>query len=169
MAGGLADGRKLRCQVIVDDCTRECLAIEVDTSLTGRRVAGLFQRLAEPRGRPRSIAVDHGPEFEGQALDAWAFEKGVQPSFIRPGKPVENAYVESINNKCRDECLNEHWFVTMVEARRVIERWRIEYNEERHHQSLKDLTPARYAATLRTNRKTDEAAKLTTDSNPGPY
>ena len=169
VADGLADGRKLRCLVIVDDCTRECLAIEVDTSLTGRRVVGVLERLADTRGLPQSITVDHGPEFEGQALDAWAFDKGVQLAFIRPGKPVENAYVESFNGKFRDECLNEHWFITMTQARRVIERWLIEYNEERPHQSLKDLTPARYAATLMTNRTADEAGTLTADSNPSPY
>jgi putative transposase len=169
VADGLAAGRKLRCLVIVDDCTRECLAIEVDTSLTGRRVVGVLNRLADTRGLPRSITVDHGPEFEGQALDAWAFEKGVQLAFIRPGKPVENAYVESFNGKFRDECLNEHWFITMAQARGVIERWRIEYNEERPHQSLKDLTPALYAATLRKNRKTEEVVTSTADSNPGPY
>jgi len=169
VADGLADGRKLRCLVIVDDCTRECLAIEVDTSLTGRRVVGVLERLADTRGLPQSITVDHGPEFEGQALDAWAFDKGVQLAFIRPGKPVENAYVESFNGKFRDECLNEHWFITMTQARRVIERWRIEYNEERPHQSLKDLTPARYAATLTTNRTADETGTLTADSNPSPY
>jgi len=169
VADGLADGRKLRCLTIVDDCTRECLAIEVDTSLTGRRVVAVLERLADTRGRPQSITVDHGPEFESQALDAWAFAKGVQLAFIRPGKPVENAYVESFNGKFRDECLNEHWFVTVAQARRVIERWRTEYNEERPHQSLKDLTPAHYAATLTTKTKAEEVVTLTADSNPGPY
>lgn len=98
----LADGRKLRCLNIVDDCTRECLAIEVDTSLTGRRVVNVLERIADLSGLPQSITVDHGPEFEGQALDTWAFTKGVQLAFIRPGKPVENAYIESFNGKFRD-------------------------------------------------------------------
>ena len=148
VSDGLADGRKLRCLAIVDDCTRECLALEVDTSLTGRRVAGVLDRLADGRGLPRSITVDHGPEFEGAVLDAWAYAQNVQLAFIRPGKPVENAYIESFNGRFRDECLNEHWFVTMAQARRIIENWRIEYNEERPHSSLGYRTPAAYAADL---------------------
>ncbi len=145
MSDGLADGRRLRCLNIVDDCTRECLAIEVDTSITGSRVKAVLERLADTRGLPKSITVDHGPEFEGQVLDAWAYEHCVQLSFIRPGKPNENAYIESFNGKFRDECLNEHWFVTMAQARRVIEAWRVEYNTERTHSSLGDLTPEEFA------------------------
>jgi putative transposase len=128
VSDGLADGRRIRCLNIVDDCTRECLAIEVDTSITGTRVKAVMERLAETRGLPRSITVDHGPEFEGQVLDAWAYQANVTLSFIRPGKPNENAYIESFNGKFRDECLNEHWFMTMAQARRIIEDWRIEYN-----------------------------------------
>jgi putative transposase len=148
VSDGLADGRRLRCLNIVDDCTRECVAIEVDTSITGARVKAVLQRLAETRGLPRSITVDNGPEFAGQMLDSWAYEANVQLSFIRPGKPNENAYIESFNGKFRDECLNEHWFVTMAQARRVIEAWRIEYNTERMHSSLGNLTPEEYAAGL---------------------
>lgn len=125
VSDGLADGRRLRCLTIVDDCTRECLAIEVDTSITGTRVKAVMERLADTRGLPQSITVDHGPEFEGQVLDAWAYQANVQLSFIRPGKPNENAYIESFNGKFRDECLNEHWFITMAQARRVIEDWRV--------------------------------------------
>jgi putative transposase len=142
---GLCDGRKLRCLTIVDDYSRECPAIEVDTSINGRRVAAVLQRLAEVRGLPRSITVDHGPEFEGQVLDEWAYRRGVRLNFIRPGKPVDNAYVESFNGRFRDECLNEHWFLTMTHAREVIERWRIEYNTERPHSSLGDVTPEEFA------------------------
>jgi putative transposase len=145
VSDGLADGRRMRCLAIVDDCTRECLAIEVDTSITGTRVKAVLERLAETRGLPRSITVDHGPEFEGQVLDAWAYQARVQLSFIRPGKPNENAYIESFNGKFRDECLNEHWFITMAQARRTIEAWRVEYNTERPHSSLGDLTPAEFA------------------------
>jgi len=131
VADCLASGRKLRCLTIVDDFSRECPAIEVDTSITGRRVVAVLERLADLRGLPRSITVDHGPEVEGQVLDAWAYERGVQLAFIRPGKPVENAYIESFNGKFRDECLNQHWYFTMAHARRAIEAWRIEYNSER--------------------------------------
>jgi putative transposase len=129
----------------VDDCTRECVAIEVDTSITGTRVKAVLERLAELRGLPRSITVDHGPEFQGQVLDAWAYGRSVHLSFIGPGKPNENAYIEGFNGKFRDECLNEHWFITMAQARRVIENWRIEYNTERPHSSLGELTPEEYA------------------------
>ena len=149
VSDGLCDGRKLRCLTIVDDYSRECPAIEVDTSLTGRRVVVVLERLAELRGLPQSITVDHGPEFEGQVLDEWAYRRGVQLSFIRPGKPVENAYIESFNGRLRDECLNEHWFMTMAHARRVIESWRIEYNTERPHSSLGNLTPEEFAAESR--------------------
>jgi putative transposase len=145
IADGLIDGRKIRCLAIVDDYSRECLALEVDTSINGRRVAAVLDRLGDLRGLPRSITVDHGPEFEGQVLDAWAYEHNVRLNFIRPGKPVENAYIESFNGRFRDECLNEHWFLTMAHARRVIEAWRIEYNTERPHSSLGDLTPEEFA------------------------
>ena len=161
VSDGLADGRRLRCLTIVDDCTRECVAIEVDTSITGTRVKAVLERLADVRGLPRSITVDHGPEFEGQVLDAWAYERGVQLSFIRPGKPNENAYIESFNGKFRDECLNEHWFITMAQARRTIEAWRIEYNTERPHSSLGDLTPEEFATRHR------EAVLSTADSKSG--
>jgi len=144
MSDGLADHRRLRCLTIVDDFSRECLAIEVDTSITGRRVAHVLDRIADSRGLPESITVDHGPEFEGQVLDSWAYERNVRLSFIRPGKPNENAYIESFNGKFRDECLNEHWFRSMAHARRVIEDWRIEYNTERPHSSLGNLTPVEF-------------------------
>ena len=148
------------------DWNRECLAIEVDTSITGRRVVGVLERLADLRGLPASITVDHGPEFEGQVLDAWAYQRGVRLSFIRPGKPVENAYIESFNGKFRDECLNEHWFVTLAQARRVIETWRIEYNTERPHSSLGDLPPTVFAQ--RRSASNEESVSLTADSSSAP-
>jgi putative transposase len=165
VSDGLADGRRLRCLNVVDDCTRECVAIEVDTSITGSRVKAVLERLADTRGLPKSITVDHGPEFEGQALDAWAYEHAVQLSFIRPGKPNENAYIESFNGKFRDECLNEHWFVTMAQARRIIEAWRIEYNTERTHSSLGDLTPQEFAEECLAREK--DGVSSTADSKSG--
>jgi putative transposase len=165
VSDGLADGRRLRCLNIVDDCTRECVAIEVDTSLTGTRVKAVLERLAETRGLPKSITVDHGPEFEGQVLDAWAYEHAVHLSFIRPGKPNENAYIESFNGKFRDECLNEHWFVTIAQARRIIEAWRIEYNTERTHSSLGDLTPQEFAEECLARKK--DGVSSTADSKSG--
>ena len=167
VSDGLADGRRLRCLTIVDDCTRECLAIEVDTSITGTRVKAVMERLADTRGLPRSITVDHGPEFEGQVLDAWAYAANVQLAFIRPGKPNENAYIESFNGKFRDECLSEHWFVTMAHARRIIEAWRIEYNTERAHSSLDDLTPEEFAMKL--SKQSQQSVPLTADSKLAPY
>jgi putative transposase len=166
VSDGLADGRRIRCLTIVDDCRRECLAIEVDTSLTGKRVVAVLERLIEQRGSPQSITVDHGPEFEGQALDTWAYQHDIRLAFIRPGKPVENAYIESFNGRFRDECLNEHWFVTIDHARRLIDRWRIEYNTERPHSSLGNRTPAEYAHGLA--RTVTETVSLTADSSCGP-
>ena len=164
MSDGLADGRRLRCLTIVDDCTRECVAIEVDTSITGSRVKAVLERLADLRGLPRSITVDHGPEFEGQVMDAWAYERGVSLSFIRPGKPNDNAYIESFNGKFRDECLNEHWFTTIAHARQVIEAWRNEYNLERTHSSLGDITPEEFARKIAAEQK--RGVSSTADSKP---
>ncbi len=145
VSDGLVDGRRLRCLNIVDDFTKQCLAIEVDTSLPGRRVVSVLERLAESRGLPKSITIDNGPEFAGKALDEWAYSRGLQLRFIQPGKPQQNAYIESFNGKFRDECLNEHWFVSMRHARQVIEEWRQEYNDQRPHSSLGYLTPNRFA------------------------
>ena len=158
VSDGLAYGRRFRCLNVVDDYTRECLAIEVDTSLPGIRVKQVMQRLSEMRGLPVSITVDNGPEFAGKVLDAWAYEAGVTLSFIRPGKPVENAYIESFNGKFRDECLNEHWFTSMKHSRRMIEAWRVEYNVERPHSSLGYLTPEQFAIAH------SQKGLLTTDS-----
>jgi putative transposase len=167
VSDGLCDGRRLRCLAIVDDFSRECLVLEVDTSITGKRVVAVLERLADLRGLPLSITVDHGPEFEGQVLDAWAYQAGVRLSFIRPGKPVENAYIESFNGRFRDECLNEHWFLTMAHARRAIEAWRIEYNTERPHSSLGNLTPEEYAKNGLS--RSERADLLTSDSSSGRY
>lgn len=143
---GLADGRCLRCLNVVDDCTRESLAIEVDTSISGERVARVLDRIAEHRPLPQMIRVDHGPEFTSLALDAWAHGRGVKLAFIQPGKPTQNAYIESFNGRFRDECLNDHWFTTLYEARVLIEAWRKDYNLNRPHSSLGDITPLEFAA-----------------------
>lgn len=146
LADALGSGRRFRVLTLVDDYTREALAIEVDTSLPGARVVRVLEQLQE-RGRvPEWIVCDNGPEFSGQALDQWAFAHGVRLHFITPGKPVENAYVESFNGKFRDECLNEHWFATVPEARRVIEAWRVDYNQARPHSALGYRTPEEFAA-----------------------
>lgn len=144
----LNDGRTFRCLTLVDDHSRESLAIEVDTSLPGRRVIRVLEQLAECRGLPQGIVVDNGPEFAGQALDVWAHERGVALDFITPGRPVENAFIESFNGRFRDECLNEHWFRSMDEARQVIEDWRLDYNDVRPHSALGHRTPSEFAAVL---------------------
>lgn len=144
----LWNGTRFRTLNIVDDYTRESLAIEVDTSLPGMRVARVLDRLAETRGLPKVIVVDNGPEFAGRVLDAWADKVGVKLHFIRPGKPVENAYIESFNGKFRDECLNQTLFTTMEEAKHKIELWRLDYNRTRPHTALGGLTPEQFASGL---------------------
>lgn len=140
----IVTGRHFRALVIVDDYSRECPAIEVDTSLGGVRVVQVLERLAETRGLPGIITIDNGPEFTSKALDEWAYRRGVKLNFIRPGKPVENAYAESFIGRLRDECLNENWFISLKHARGIIENWRIDYNEGRPHTSLGGLTPMEY-------------------------
>jgi len=140
----IVTGRRFRALVIVDDYSRECPVIEVDTSLGGRRVVSVLERLAEIRGLPEVITIDNGPEFAGKALDEWAYRRGVKLNFIRPGKPIENAFAESFIGRLRDECLNENWFISLKHAKEVIESWRIDYNEGRPHTSLGGLTPREY-------------------------
>jgi putative transposase len=147
VSDSIVTGRRFRALTIVDNYTRECPAIEVDTSLGGSRVVGVLERIAEARGLPETITVDNGPEFVGKALDSWAYQKGVKLNFIRPGKPIENAYAESFNGRLRDECLNTNWFVSLKQARQIIENWREDYNQVRPHSSLNDLTPVEYART----------------------
>ena len=142
----LADGRAFRTLNIVDDFTRECVAIEVDRSLPGARVVRVLDRFAVLRGLPAAIVFNNGPEFFGRALDARAYAHGVALRFIRPGRPIENAYVESFNGHFGDECLNEHWFRSIAQAQTLIEAWRVDYNTVRPHHSLQQQTPSAYAA-----------------------
>lgn len=145
MRDQLAGGRVFRVLTVVDHYTRESPAIEVDLSLPGARVAQVLDRLAGRRGLPRSIRVDNGPEFTGRALDEWAHRRGVKLQFIRPGKPVENAFIESFNGRLRQECLEQHWFLDLADAIRTIEAWRISYNTNRPHSGLGGRTPAEFA------------------------
>jgi putative transposase len=145
----LADGRRLRTLNIVDAYTRECHAIEVDTSLAGGRVVRVLDALTAVHGRPRGITVDNGPEFISQALDRWAFANGVVLHFIQPGKPVQNAYVESFNGRFRDECLSQAHYPTLARARVEIELWRVDYNCVRPHSSLDYRTPAAFGELAR--------------------
>jgi len=147
MQDALCWGRKIRMLAVEDAFHREALAIEVDTSLPGLRVARVLDRLTEERGAiPDVIVLDNGPELTSRALDQWAYERGVRLHFIDPGQPQQNGFIESFNGKFRDECLNEHWFLSLADARRIIEDWRIDYNQNRPHSSLGNLTPEEYLA-----------------------
>ena len=141
----VSTGRVIRMLTVVDDYTRECPAIEVDTSLGGLRVRRVLDRIASERGRPEAIVLDNGPEFRGRALAAWSEERGVRLEFIQPGKPAQNAFAESFNGRLRDECLNANWFTSLGDARKKIEDWRQDYNQERPHSSLNYLPPAEFA------------------------
>jgi putative transposase len=143
----VSTGKVIRMLTMVDDYTRECPAIEVDTSLGGLRVRRVLDRVAGERGLPEAIVLDNGPEFRGRALAAWSEERGVRLEFIQPGKPVQNAYVESFNGRLRDECLNANWFTSLNDARRKVEEWRRDYNQERPHSSLGYLSPTVFANT----------------------
>jgi putative transposase len=166
MGDTLADGRAFRVLNVVDDGSRECPASEVDLSLPGARVTRVLDRLVAERGKPRRIVIDNGPEFTSKALDQWAYANGVELVFIRPGKPVENCFVESFNGKMRDECLNAHWFTTLADARRTIELWRLDYNHVRPHSSLGDLTPAEFAERCGTGRRQDGLWKARKAASP---
>lgn len=144
----LASGRVLKCLVVVDEYSRVCMAVEVDFGISGERVIRVLDRLIELYGKPEAIRSDNGPEFAGNAMDAWAYRTGVKLDFIQPGKPTQNAFCESFNGRFREECLNDNQFQALVEAQVVIEAWRKDYNEERPHSSLNGLTPSEFAARL---------------------
>jgi putative transposase len=149
VSDALMDGRKFRALNIADECTREGLAIEADTSLGGARVVRVLTRLAAERGKPQALRMDNGPEFTSKALDQWAHENGIRLHFIDPGKPQQNGRLESFNGKLRDECLNENWFRDLDEARCILDAWRIDFNTLRPHSALGNLTPSEYAMMLR--------------------
>lgn len=169
MGDSLADGRTFRTFNLVDDCSREAPLIVVDQSLPGERIVRELDAVADERGVPDMIVMDNGPEFTGKALDEWAYRRGVKLHFIRPGKPTENAYIESFNGKFRDECLNEHWFVSVPHARQIIEAWRQDYNEVRPHSALDNHTPAAFAAAARPGLQSPPAPSVPAgeDANPG--
>jgi putative transposase len=145
VSDGLAWGRRIRLLTVVDTFTRESLAIEVDTSLPGARVARVLDQVIAERGVPGAIIMDNGPELTSRALDQWAYERGVELRFIAPGKPSQNAFIESFNGRLRDECLNEHWFTSLADARTLIEAWRLDYNRARPHSALGYLTPSEFS------------------------
>jgi putative transposase len=142
----LQSGRRFRILTIVDDYTREWKATVVDTSIGGVRVVRLLEDLRETTGLPTVIVSDNGPEFTSRAFLSWAEHRKIDLRFIQPGKPTQNAFVESFNGSFRDECLNTHWFTTLDDARREIETWRVDYNDVRPHSSLEDQTQTEFAA-----------------------
>ena len=148
MSDQLVTGRRFRIFNLVDDFTRECVGQIVDFSISGERVARYLDEVSTTRKLPDEIVLDNGPEMTSKALWFWSQKRGVTLNFIRPGRPVENPFVESFNGKFRDQCLNEHWFIDIVDARRIIETRRIHYNEERPHSSLDRLPPAMFARAI---------------------
>lgn len=145
VADALFDGRKLRMLTVVDLFSRECLAIDVGQSLKGEDVARVLTAITEARGLPCTIKSDNGSEFISKVMDKWAYERGVELDFSRPGKPTDNANVESFNGRLRQECLNATWFMSLDDARGKIEAWRRYYNESRPHSALDWATPAEFA------------------------
>lgn len=141
----LADGRWFRVLTVLDQYTRECLCAYADRSQTGEKVVMQMKRLALRHGVPESITTDNGSEFAGRAMETWGHQNNVKLDLIRPGKPVENGYIESFNGRLRDECLNGEIFFDLADARQKLERWRTDYNEHRPHSSLDDRTPAEFA------------------------
>lgn len=145
----LMDGRVFRMLVIMDVYSRECLALEADTSIGGQRVARVLDRLKAQRGLPEVIGTDNGPEFRSRHMDQWAYENGVKLHFIKPGTPTQNAYIESLNSQVRKRLLNIHWFANLAEVRERAEQWRKVYNTVKRHGSLNKLTPEQFAAHAR--------------------
>jgi putative transposase len=142
----LADGRSFRILTVVDQFTRECVGLEGDRSMTGMKVAQALERARQERGSlPKSITVDNGSEFCSRALEAWAMSNDVQLCFIRPGRPVENGFIESFNGRLRDECLNVEWFSSPEHARHLLAKFRKHYNQQRPHSALADRTAAAFA------------------------
>lgn len=144
----LASSRVIRIFTVVDDCTREALAIAVDTSFPGRRVVAALDAIAAGRGYPKVLICDNGPEFIGKDVVGWAMQHGVQLVHIQPGKPNQNAFVESFNGRVRDECLNQHWFLSLADACRTLTAYQQLYNAGRRHGAHGTLTPSEFAATF---------------------
>ncbi len=156
----LADGRSFRLLTLVDNFSRVSPAIECDFSFNGPRVAAVLERLKE-NGLPQTIKVDNGSEFISKAFDAWAHRNGVKLEFSRPGKPTDNAFIESFNGRLRQECLNQNWFLSLDDARQTIESWRRDYNEYRPHSSLDQRTPSEFVAGWQQTRTDQKAGFLT--------
>lgn len=154
VSDALFDGRRFRALTVVDNFSRECLAIVVGQSLRGEDVVAALEAIVRERGAPRRVQADNGPEFISVALDKWAYDQGVTIDFSRPGKPTDNPFIESFNGSFRDECLNAHWFLSLEDAREKIESWRCDYNHFRPHSSLGNAAPAQFAEAFRADPNT---------------
>lgn len=148
MSDAFTDGRSFRVFNVVDDLTREAVQMEVGISLTAHRVVRALDKAIEEYGKPQRLTMDNGPEFTSRVLDIWAYERGIELHFIRPGRPQENAFVESFNGSVREECLNQHCFGSLEEAEAIIGNWHEDYNKVRPHSSLNDATPEEFVASL---------------------
>lgn len=148
VADARADGRRVRVLAVLDVYSRECLVLEVAASFPAFRVTRALDLAIAARGRPAVITLDHGTEFTGRHFDAWAYQQGIRIDFIRPGRPVENAFIESFSGRLRDEGLNTHGWQDLDEARRALEDWRRDYHDVRPHSSLSDLVPSAHVAAL---------------------
>lgn len=158
MSDTLGNGRRIRVLTVVDHFSRVSPVVEVDVSLSGGRVVEALERAIAAYGWPQTLCVDNGPEFSGRVLDQWAHRNKVKLHFSRPGKPTDNAMIETFNAKVRAECLDQHWFETLEEAQQQLESWRREYNEERPHSSLNDETPEEYLAVWWQSQEPEKAA-----------
>ena len=144
----LAQGRRFRCFTVIDSCTRECVEIDVAYSLPSTAVIAALEAAIAVRGQPVRLSLDNGSEFRSRAFDAWAADRGIALLFIQPGKPTQNGHIESFNGRLRDECLNQHYFLSLRDAQFHIARWRQSYNTDRPHAALHPLTPAEFARTF---------------------
>lgn len=159
VSDALASGRRIKVLTIVDDFSKESVDLAVDFGISGHYVTRVLDQAARFRGYPKAIRTDQGPEFTGKALDQWACRHGVQLKLIQAGKPTQNAFIESFNGRFRDECLNDHWFTSLAEARILIAAWRRDYNQHRPHSALDYQTPAEFAAKHRTTRSDPPAVE----------
>jgi putative transposase len=156
VADRLVDGRRLRVLTVLDVCTRECLVLHAGPGLSAHDVTRCLEEVVKQRSAPTTIQVDNGTEFTSRHFGIWCWTHGIELDFIRPGRPTENAFIESFNGRVREECLNAHWLEGIGEARRVLDHWKNDYNDVRPHTQLDDQTPSEFAACLAGHGRLDK-------------
>jgi len=154
MSDSMVGSRKFRTLNVMDDCSREALAIEVDTSISAKRIIRTLERLIEQRGKPEAVRTDNGPEFTSKELELWAIDKQITIQFIQPGKPMQNGYIERFNRLYREAILDAYLFFDLYQVKQLTEEWMIEYNEKRPHEALDNLTPEEWHKRVLTNQHT---------------